>query len=170
MAERITMGLSARSVQQAIRELEAYKNSLNAKCAELVKRLADIGLDTVNSTMASIPSEITGAYNTEIVLNQKGDICGAAVSLSGNKILFVEFSAGVTYGTQYYPLPSGAPYGAGTYPSDKNNWSNPYGWWYKDENGEVHHTYGNRAYMPMYHAEQAIIFSIGQTAKEVFGG
>ena len=50
----------------------------------------------------------------------------------------------------------------------KGHWDSPYGWWYVHENGEKHHSYGNRAYMPMYHSEEAIILSIRQIAKEVF--
>lgn len=169
MAKKIKMNLSASSIQTAIDELEKYKQSIADKNALFVKKLADIGIETVKSTIASIPSEEAGKYNTEVMLNKNGNICGAAISLSGEKVLFIEFSAGVRYGTQYYPLPSGADYGAGTYPTDKHNWSNPWGWWYKDENGEVHHTYGNRAYMPMYHASTALTLMLKSLAREVFG-
>lgn len=119
--------------------------------------------------MESIPDEEKGSYYTEIVNNTHGDIIGAAVRLSGDKILFLEFSAGITYGTDSYPLPSGSKYGMGTYPG-KGHWDDPNGWWYVDERGEKHHSYGNRAYMPMYHAEQSIIIQIRTIAKEVFGG
>lgn len=168
MAKKISFNLSVDSIQKAIDELNAYKNSLSSKNEIFVQRLAEVGLDTVNSIMQSIPSEEAGEYNTEVVLNGSGQISGAAIRLSGNKILFVEFSAGVRYGTQDYPLPSGAQYGAGTYPSDKGNWANPWGWWYKDENGEYKHSYGNRAYMPMYNAERAIIMTVRNIARQVF--
>ena len=119
-------------------------------------------------TMEEIPSEEKGDYYTETINTSNGDIVGVAIQLTGNKVLFIEFSAGITYGTDSYPLPSGDNYGMGTYPG-KGHWDSPYGWWYVDDHGEKHHSYGNRAYMPMYHAEQAIILSVRSVAKEVFG-
>lgn len=104
----------------------------------------------------------------KFINNGHGDIVGAAVRLSGDKVLFIEFSAGISYGTDSYPLPSGADYGVGTYPDQKHAYD-PNGWWYVDERGQKHHSYGNRAYMPMYHAEEAIIIQIRHIAKEVFG-
>lgn len=168
MAKKISISLSQSSIQAAIDELNKYKNSLKRKQEIFIERLAKEGIQVIRSTMESIPDEEKGSYYTEIVNNSQGDIIGAAVRLSGDKILFSEFSAGITYGTSSYPLPSGSQYGMGTYPG-KGHWDDSNGWWYVDERGEKHHSYGNRAYMPMYHAEQAIIIQIGTIAKEVFG-
>lgn len=166
----ISCTLSEKSLKKAINQLKQYQKDLERKNQIFVERLGEIGIDVVNNVMKTIPGEEKGRFDTELIINHKNKVAGVTVRLSGDKVLFIEFSAGVTYGTQYYPLPSGDEYGAGTYPSDKHNWSKLYGWWYKDENGDVHHTYGNRAYMPMYHAEQAIILEIRRIAKEVFGG
>ena len=168
MAKKISISLSQSSIQAAIDELNKYKNSLKRKQEIFIERLAKEGIQVIRSTMESIPDEEKGSYYTEIVNNSQGDIIGAAVRLSGDKILFLEFSAGITYGTDSYPLPSGSRYGVGTYPGqthafDKN------GWWYIDEHGEKHHSYGNRAYMPMYRSSQAIVISIREIAKEIFG-
>lgn len=168
MPKKISISLSQSSIQAAIDELNKYKNSLQRKQEILIERLAREGLQVVQSTMESIPDEEKGSYYTEIMNNSQGDIIGAAVRLSGDSVLFLEFSAGITYGTDSYPLPSGSQYGMGTYPG-KGHWDNPNGWWYIDERGEKHHSYGNRAYMPMYRAEQAIIIQIRTIAKEVFG-
>lgn len=164
----IKFGLSQKSIQNAIAEVRKYQNDLKRKNQILIDRLSKIGLDVVQSTMESIPAEEKGSYYTEVINNSHGDIIGAAIRLTGDKILFLEFSAGIKYGTDSYPTPAGDKYGMGTYPG-KGHWDDPKGWWYKDENGEVHHSYGNRAYMPIYHAEQAIILAVRQTAKEVFG-
>ena len=118
--------------------------------------------------MESIPDEEKGSYYTEIIYDKNGNITGASVRLSGDKVLFIEFSAGITYGSSNYPLSSGSTYGVGTYPGQTHAFS-PYGWWYTDErNGETRHSYGNRAYMPMYHAEVAIVLAVRKIAKEVF--
>ncbi len=167
MAKKISVSLSQKSIQNAIDEIEAYKREFQRKNQIFIERLSKIGLDVVQATMESIPSEEKGSYYTEIVNNSYGDIIGAAIRLTGDKILFLEFSAGITYGIDSYPTPAGRKYGVGTYPDQTHAFS-PYGWWYIDENGEKHHSYGNRAYMPMYHAEEAIVLAVRQVAKEVF--
>lgn len=156
-----------KSLDNAIKQIQEYQKNLPRKVQILIDRLAKEGLQVVQSTMKYVPDEEKGSYYTEIVNNSKGDIIGAAIRLTGDKVLFIEFSAGITYGTDSYPLPSGDKYGMGTYPG-KGHWDSPYGWWWVDEHGEKHHSYGNRSYMPMYHAEQAIIIQIRHIAREVF--
>lgn len=167
----ISFTLSQNSVKNAMNEIKKYRDDLKRKNEIFVTRLAKEGLSIVQSTMESIPEEVKGSYYTELIMDNKGEnIKGAAIRLTGEKVLFVEFSAGIAYGTPQggYPLESGKKYGVGTYPGQTHAES-PYGWWYVDESGNKHHSYGNRAYMPMYHAEQAIIFSIRKIAQEVFG-
>lgn len=170
MPKKISIQLNKRSIQNAIDELQRYKEDFKRKEQIFIDRLAKEGLQVAQATMESIPDEEKGSYYTEIINNCRGDIIGASIRLTGDKILFLEFSAGIAYGTPKggYPLPSGKKYGVGTYPGQTHAES-PYGWWYIDEHGEKHHSYGNRAYMPMYHAEQAIIIQIRTIAKEIFG-
>ena len=165
----IKCNLSGKSIRNAIKELKNYENNLQRKNQIFVQKLADVGILVIRETMESIPTEEKGSYYTETINNSNGDLVGAAIRLTGDKVLFLEFSAGVTYGTDAYPLPSGSEYGIGTYPGQTHAYD-PNGWWYIDENGEKHHSYGNRAYMPMYHAEEAIILAIRSIAKEVFSG
>lgn len=157
-----------KELNNAIKWINNYQKTFPRKLQILIDRLAKEGLQVIQTTMESVPDEEKGSYYTEIVNNSKGEIIGAAIRLTGDKVLFIEFSAGITYGTDSYPLPSGDKYGMGTYPG-KGHWDSPYGWWYVDEQGNKHHSYGNRAYMPMYHAEQAIIIQISHIAREVFG-
>jgi hypothetical protein len=164
----IRCSLNHNSLQSAIQHLEEYQKDIKRKNQIFIDKLAQEGIQVIQTTMESIPSEEKGSYYTEVINNEHGDIVGAAVRLSGDKVLFIEFSAGISYGTDSYPLPSGADYGVGTYPDQKHAYD-PNGWWYVDESGQKHHSYGNRAYMPMYHAEEAIIIQIRHIAKEVFG-
>ena len=145
----IKCNLSGKSIRNAIKELKNYENNLQRKNQIFVQKLADAGILVIRETMESI--------------------VGASIRLTGDKVLFLEFSAGITYGTDTYPLPSGSEYGIGTYPGQTHAYD-PNGWWYIDESGNKHHSYGNRAYMPMYHAEEAIILAIHSIAKEVFSG
>ena len=160
--------LSRDSLLEAARQIKEYNSSLNSRTQTFVEKLGEAGLKVVNSVMRSVPSEERGSYSTELVKNSSGEITGAEIRLTGDKVLFIEFSAGIRYGTNSYPLPSGDKYGMGTYPG-KGHWNQPYGWFYTDEKGNKKHSYGNRAYMPMYHAEEAIILLLNRTAKQVFG-
>lgn len=159
------------SLDNAIKQIQEYQKAFPQKVQILIDRLAKEGLQVVQTTMESVPSEEKGSYYTEVINNSQGDIIGAAIRLTGDKVLFIEFSAGITYGTPKggYPLDSGKQYGVSTYPGQTHAES-PYGWWYVDEQGNKHHSYGNRAYMPMYHADQAIIMQIKAVARDVFGG
>lgn len=132
MGKTIKCTLSQKSIRNAINELKAYQKDLQRKNELFVKRLCEEGLQVIQTTMESIPDEEKGSYYTEIIYNKNGDITGASVRLSGDKVLFIEFSAGITYGSNNYPLPSGSEYGVGTYPGQTHAFS-PYGWWYTDE-------------------------------------
>lgn len=158
------------SINDAIKQIQEYNRNLKRKTQILIDKLAEKGLEVVQTTMESVPAEEKGSYNTEIINNSRGDIIGAAIRLTGDKVLFIEFSAGITYGTPKggYPLDSGKQYGVGTYPGQVHA-LDPRGWWWVDEQGNKHHSYGNRAYMPMYHAEVEILSQVSNIAKEVFG-
>lgn len=169
MAKKIRMNLSHKSIQRAIDEIENYRKELKRKNQIFVEKLSRIGINVIRETMESIPDEEKGKYYVESLNNSSGDMVGVAIRLSGTDVLFVEFSAGTAYGTPQggYPLEYGSKYGAGTYPGQTHA-NDPNGWWYLDENGNKHHSYGNRAYMPMYHASEAIILAIRHVAEEVF--
>ena len=164
---KIEFSLSTSSIENAIAQIKAYQESLKEKNSIFLERLAKIGVEVIRETMMEVPeeqrfSEAWDAFSEKTAEN------AIAIKLMGDKVMFIEFSAGITYGTDSYPLPSGAPYGMGTYNPKSDKWKDPDGWWYHDGN-EFHHTYGNRAYMPVYHASEAIKQAIVETAREVFG-
>lgn len=165
--------LDPQSIQNAINELNQYKSEFQMKVILLRNRLTNIGIDTIRNTMQSVPAKERGTYDVEAVYDTQENLVGAVINLSGDKVLFIEFSAGITYGTPPggYPIQNAvtSQYGYGTYNPSSDNATNPDGWYYYDENGQLKHTYGNRAYMPMYTAEVAIIMSVQQVVKEVFG-
>jgi len=168
----INIELSTKSIQAAIAEIEAYKQALVAKLTQLVERLADIGVESIDTTMMSVAPADRGEY--DVGKEQMGD-CSFAIRLKGDQVLFIEFSSGITFGTNsFQPLPNnpnyGQGYGMGTYPSEKGHWNDPEGWWYTGRWGESEHTYGVRAYAPMYHADIDMRNQLDAVAKEVFGG
>lgn len=174
---KIKMTLSTDSIASAIEQIEQYKQSLTGKMETLVERLCQVGIQTARAVMMQVPDDDRGQFETETIPSKDGkEAVGATVRLWGDNVLFIEFSSGITYGTDSFPsLPNnpnyGADYGMGTYPSDKGLWANPKGWWYTDkETGESKHTKGVRAYAPMYNADMAMRSHIATIAKEVFGG
>lgn len=163
------------SFEEVAQEIEKYQQSLDKKCQLLVERLAKKGKTVVATIMKEVYPEDRGKYTIAINYDTQGNMQCATLQLSGDKVLFIEFSAGITHGTSSYPLPSGSGYGMGTYPSEVKrqnpnypNWANPNGWWYYDENGESQYSFGNKAYMPMYHADQKMISELVKTAQTIF--
>lgn len=167
----IDVELSAKSIENAIKRIKQYQEDLKAKNAEFLTRLWQIGVSVIDSVMAEVPAEQRGTYNVlPSEAEQDGSVTKLAIELSGDKVLFIEFSAGITYGTSEYPTAQGESlgYGMGTFNPQSPNWSDPDGWWYASNHGFVH-TFGNKAYMPMYHADEAIRKQVIEIAREVFG-
>ena len=166
--QKITIELSQKSVENAIKQIEAYRTSLERKIDMFLSRLADTGIEVVRATMGSVPDDDRGNYSVEKVNSSPN---GVAILLSGNKILFVEFGAGVIYSNPQHPKAGEMGYGVGTYnPQSGNAWNLTKwggGWWYT-ENGNSKHSYGNPAYMPLYKAEIDILEKVGTIAREVF--
>lgn len=173
--KRIKMELSVKSVENAIKQIEQYKQSLSSKLKIFVERLSEIGIQSINATMLSVAPVDRGDYDCYPLYNERGDaIQGAVIVLNGDQVAFIEFSAGITFGTSSFDgLPNNPNYGQGmgmgTYPSDKGNWSDPEGWFYIGKWGQPVHTYGVRAYAPMYKADMEMRKQLHTIAKEVFG-
>lgn len=174
---RIDITLDEASVDNAIKQLRKYEKSLSSKLDDFLDALADIGVDTIDNIVSFIPQdqELDSGTITKVPNKLKDGRSRMKIRFTSEDVLFIEFSAGITYGTNDYPLPSGKGYGMGTYPDGKGHWDNPYGWYYQDksspyainERGTVH-SYGNPAYMPMYHAIEAMTLQIWATAYKIF--
>ena len=176
--KKIKIQLSDRSILEAISQINKYKFELSTKTKLLVDRLAEIGINTINVTMMGVAPMERGEYTvtpTPIEGGANSAVQRMSIQLTGDQILFIEFSSGKTFGTSSFPaLPNnpsyGSGYGMGTYPNGKGHWDDPEGWWYKDKYGESQHTYGIRARAPMYHADEDMRKAIESIAREVFGG
>lgn len=174
---RIDIKLSENSIEHAIKKLQKYKRRLQDKLDKYVEALADLGISTIDAEISAIDPEMFGrvpdAKTSKVPVQSQDGHSKMRIRLSGDDVLFIEFSAGVTYGTAEYPLPSGAGYGALTYPGQTHA-SDPDGWYYKDESSPyanekgVVHSYGNPAYMPMYKALESIRLQMWYAAWEIF--
>lgn len=165
--------LSYNSIQEAIRQITEYQNSLEYKCKVFLNRLADIGVNVIGSTYMgegdSGPKPDTsrewGSGKTaELVLN-----------VSGENLIFIEFGAGITFngpvGSAAYPRAEELGFTIGSYSDSVGNGYSQgqfeY-WYYQGADGARHRSYGTEAKHPVYNAAQAMRDAIVQTAIEVF--
>lgn len=174
----ISMTLSTKSVQAAIKELEQYRDSLQAKCDLLVARLAQIGQVAAIQHISESPlgNTITVRVDKSPQLMTSNAILiatGKTVTSEDREpfytLLAVEFGAGIFYKSEENPKAPELGFGVGTYPGQIHAFED--GWYYWDDKTETwRYTHGIKATMPMYNAEQQIIQQYVKIAREVFGG
>ena len=173
MAKRVLrVQLNKQSIQDALDYIEAYQKSIEDKMNILTMELSKIGVEVINATMMGVSPADRGEYEVKESISKGKNSTTMTITLSGDQVLFIEYSAGVTFGTtDFSPLPNNPDYGSdmgvGTYP-DQTHAYDPTGWWYKDKYGTSQHTYGISAHAPMYHADMEMRAKIVSIAKEVF--
>lgn len=177
---KLKFTLSVDSVKQVQKELLDYKKSLQRKCREFVKRLSEQGIETakVNLHQEYVPHIM---FRTELdpieygcrglmVAMNSSNVIRRWITKDGIRIAYVspimmsEFGSGLDADNS-----RGSKFGmgTGTFPEQKHAFDIG-GWFWQDLNFEWHHSYGERATMPMAHAYDAMIAVIDKTAKEVF--
>lgn len=159
------------SIQRAIKELEAYKQSLRSKSDIFVEKLALLGVPVIDERIAQAAGDSDKSHYTHIKIRSFGDYSEAVLEVQGKDILFLEFGAGIHYNTAAgtSPHPKGAEFGytIGSYGLGQG--AKDY-WFYTADTGESIMSHGTQATMPMYSAEMEIIDKIHKIAKEVFNG
>ena len=155
------------SIDDIIKGLESYKQSLKVNADALVKALAEAGCEAVTVTYAG--TRYTGPRDEKVTVEERGPGKYAIVA-SGQTVLFVEFGAGVYLGGGH-PQAGEFGYGPTTYPGqihadDPNGWYLP-----KSVAGKSGvHTYGNAPSAAMYHTAKSLRAMLEQAARGVFGG
>lgn len=171
MAKKISITLSEKSIQNAIKELNQYKNDLKRKNDEFVKHLAELGIPIINQNIASAAGDSDKSHNTYIKINSFGDYSQATLVCEGRDLLFIEFGSGVFYngsaGTSPHPKGAELGYTIGSY--GKGQGKNDF-WFYYADSGESVMSHGTEATMPVYKASIEIMQNIRRIAREVFGG
>lgn len=171
MAKKISISLSEKSIQNAIKELNQYKNDLKRKNDEFVKRLAELGIPIINQNIASAAGDSDKSHNTYIKINSFGDYSQATLVCEGHDLLFIEFGAGVFYngsvGSSPHPKGAELGYTIGSY--GKGQGKNDF-WFYYADSGESVMSHGTESTMPVYKASIDIMQNIRRIAREVFGG
>lgn len=183
---KIEIGLSPSSIRKAIEQIKEYRESLDAKCEEFVKKLADYGVERAKAYVVSLDAvfegELLGSIHAEEKNNAEEGCFAMAVKADSEHAIFVELGTGdlgvsrknaVNAGKEYIGnMPSGYVYGGGTSGKKltkpfKGHKAGAYGWFYF-KNGEWWFCEGMESRPFMYNASVDMREQIEILAKEVF--
>lgn len=170
----IKIQLNEKSIDQAIKELNAYKKWLNEKTEEFLKALADEGMQIASAKFANAVYD--GTNDVACSVESKGKNKMAVVAVGG-ATLFIEFGTGVKYPDNH---PEAGEHGMnrGQYGYKLGRLKK--GWRYTGDpgsNGEVitegkHagevHTYGNPANMCLYLTVRELEDKFKEIARRVY--
>lgn len=171
----ITIGLSTRDMNRAIKELEKYKqdfqkkvNLLRVRLAEEIKAFAQAGFNSsgVNDTLGGG----TRPANVDVTVSDNGNI--TVIIAMGKDAVWCEFGAGVYHNGDVGSSPN--PYG-GDLGLTIGSFGDGHGqqdvWGYYETPGDPDTlilTHGTEATMPMYNAVQTVVPRVVSIAREVF--
>ena len=164
MSKVIRISLSTQSIGQAIKELKAYRDSLESRKEKLLEELAKIGVQEASVRFTTAIYD--GVNDSEVTLETIEN--GYRIVASGKAVAFIEFGAGVYHNpTEPYPNPRpDGIVGIGEYGKGHGKRQ---AWGFKNESGELVITHGNPAAMPMWYASEEMRNSILKIARRVFG-
>ena len=159
---KISLSLNPKSINRAIKELNAYKKWVEQKAGELTERLAIVG--TAEAAKRFGAAIYDG--DNDVRLTARPSDKGWVIEATGQAVCFIEFGAGVYFNSaEPYPEPRpGGIVGIGEYGKGKGKGQ---GWAYYNGDDLVF-TRGNPASMPMYFAKEEIQRQIQTIAREVF--
>lgn len=167
---KISISLSEKSIDDAIKELRRYKETLPQKLKTVRDRVAEELLKQAETGFNGeiyndVIHEGMRVPNVSVTLEENGN--AVFIIAHGTEAVFAEFGAGVYYnpnGSDHPERPAGivaiGEYGKG-YGKRKV--------WGYYENGELKLTHGTPASMPMYNAVLTVAKLVPEIAKEVFG-
>lgn len=157
--QTITIELSTRSCQRAVKELERYQKSIKPKLEKVCKLLVEIGVEEAQRFFDMADNGNRGTRVTSEKIEN-----GYSVLASGEKVYFVEFGTGdAVTGTHGFDV--SIPVESGSYSETHAQKYSVYGyWWYGGE--KLTET---PIYAPMFHAERKMRQEVHRIVKEVFG-
>lgn len=172
----ISLSLSEKSINEAIQQIELYKDTLQYKCELLAERLAELGDKAAIMSISESPLGRTVSMKVDKSPTEMGCTAvliaiGKTVESEGREpfctLLAIEFGAGAYYNSgNENPKANELGLGVGSYPGQVHAFSD--GWYYLGKDNQWHYTHGVKATMPMYNASAEIINQYKQIAKEVF--
>ena len=102
MSKVIKMSLSSKSIGQAIKELKAYRDSLEDRKQRLLEELANIGVREASVRFTTAMYD--GLNDSDVTLETIEN--GYQIVAEGRAVAFIEFGAGVYHNpAEPYPNP-----------------------------------------------------------------
>ena len=164
MSKVIKMSLSSKSIGDALKQLKAYRDSLEAREKQLLDELANIGVREASVRFTTAMYD--GVNDSEVTLEPIEN--GYRIVAQGEAVAFIEFGAGV-YHNPTEPYPKDRPDGIVGIGEYGHGYGKRQAWGFRDESGELVITHGNPAAMPMWYASEEMRNSILKIARRVFG-
>lgn len=161
--------ISVPATQEGLREaanwLMRWKDKIKRNAEKLVDKMLKEG-ETI-AFLGAAAHIYTGITIDSIMCLREGN---HGILLIGGNAVWVEFGTGVV-ANAYNPYPHHKAQelgmnAIGTY--GEGHGSNPNGWWYTGDDGQVHHTYGIPSDPFFYNTAQALRREYDKYAKEIF--
>lgn len=172
---KINLFDGGKSLQEAIRQIEQYRDELPRKAQQLCQRLAEEGVKVADVAINSVPIGRTITLTTDINPSKMG--CKAMLKMTGRETrtedgriyysaLGIEFGSGIYYNETANPKSAKFGMGVGTFPGQTHAFQDK--WYYLGDDGEWHASHGVQASMPMYKASVEMRQKLDSIVKEVF--
>jgi hypothetical protein len=160
---QIKFGFSQREIQSAIKQIQAYKQSLPAKCNLLVQALVDRGVEIAKFNVQNLGAYYTGQLEASIG-GYFSPSLGIGIIYAGSwYAAFVEFGTGIRGQEAQHPLA-----GIEGWVYDTNNHGEA-GWTYfNEQDGKFHWTNGMPSRPFMYETAKELDKICLSIAKQVF--
>lgn len=160
----IQMTLSTTSIQDAITELKAFRDSLDKKKDKLLNELANIGVKEASVRFTTAMYD--GVNDSHVTLKTTNN--GYVIVAEGHAVAFIEFGSGV-YHNPGEPYPDPRPEGIVGIGEYGKGYGKRQAWGFRNDAGELTITHGNPAAMPMWYASEEMRRKVEKIAREVFG-
>lgn len=158
--------LSYAGLTKLMEDLQDYKDGLDAKCNEIVKRLNDMGIEKAKSLC---PVD-TGEARDSIV-GYVDESNHTATIVAGGHCIYIEFGTGVIGGTSPHPSPEWIAFMSWAYGSGGTIFTTKdgrTGWYYPADDGTWRFTEGMESRPFMYKTLQFLKKESMKVAKDVF--
>ena len=173
------------SIKRSCTEVQKEKEKILNKSEMFVDRLINVGI--------SVAKVHTGEYAGYIIFSKgiekhENGVEGMMLATNGNRlikswytnkemtekrsyevspILLAEFGSGWFANNIVWDVEG---VGQGTMPDSYGHANDPAGWYWYDESGKKHHSYGAPPSFPMHNAMMAMMADIDRIARSVFNG
>ncbi len=162
---KITLDLSTRDINRAIRELRQYKRDIKRKVDLLVQTLTDLGVDIAKAQIQEMGAWYTGELESSISGYFSPTVGVGVVKAGSPYAIYVEFGTGLVGESAPHPLASSL--WAYNIPSEHKDETG--GWWYyNDRDNRLHYTHGFQSRPFMYNTARELEKECVRVAREVF--